>query len=974
MWAPPPEAGSRVALLARWFEENIPKLWHTNDEDHLEQYGRYRYAFEFHSEPRTDNQRSRIDQYCKATAAALEATFPREFLSLALAEFLAYPFGTGSLPSNRQFNLTHHLATHFAARSCIESRSVYALSLVGGRLEHILRNPFVHAERPVSYSSSQGELFEWPTAGDCTLFIDALRELPEALPLIRAVVLGEWFVPGPLPVPDGAEVFDREQSNYQRFGAHLLPRQSGFLETLWRAGELDFEAYAWAMRLNPLAINPPFMTDGEVETETDEFRKTEREYVRRLLWVAAQDVSNAENLRLIESYWHWEHTGAHYLMKVCEQIDRLSIGTLRMDSYEKQQHALRFLAGIDGLDREDDVDTVIRELQAFDTRTLKIVLPAAKAAQDIVLRALGWDAALPLLEILRTNASRASASDLWSRSDFPTCSDPNSGVLDRTAILSAIERASDAIASEMIDIFRKSRAPCQNTLVLIEACRGWNAGYVEKRLSKHVQICLKAYGLLPLARGEEEVLERYLALRKAAKEASRYGAEREANTRAAVAAGLTNLAHNAGRSDSTRLEWSMEAKLAQSAEQDGAQEIDGHTLRIAFTQAEPKIVISRGARELKSVPAAVRKSDVYGKLKTTLAELRSQATRCRRTLEDLMARGESLAPDDLAEMSRLPLLRRYLSALVLASEESLGLYDVDGQHLVGIEGSLAPLPQQVVVAHPIDLLETGTMSSWQREVVRLGIVQPFKQVFREIYVLTPAEQDALESSTRFAGHVLNARVASRLFQARGWEMESGDIAVPYKVFREEGLTAVFEFPDAGHFLSELDEVTSDEIYFVPHEPGEFFAAEKRVPLSDVPLKLFSETMRDADLVVSVAQSNPEAETAHFSRESYARRQDLVSVLVARMNLPGVTLDGHFARIQGKRAQYRVHLASGSIHIEPGNYLCVVPDWRKGGGRILLPFAEHEDVKAAEVVSKIVLLANDDTIKDEAILRQIRRSD
>jgi hypothetical protein len=53
----------------------------------------------------------------------------------------------------------------------------------------------------------------------------------------------------------------------------------------------------------------------------------------------------------------------------------------------------------------------------------------------------------------------------------------------------------------------------------------------------------------------------------------------------------------------------------------------------------------------------------------------------------------------------------------------------------------------------------------------------------------------------------------------------------------------------------------------------------------------------------------------------------------------VRVDGHYAYIDGKLAKYRVHLGSAVIHIEPGNYLCIVPDrWGKKHESLFLPFA------------------------------------
>jgi hypothetical protein len=132
---------------------------------------------------------------------------------------------------------------------------------------------------------------------------------------------------------------------------------------------------------------------------------------------------------------------------------------------------------------------------------------------------------------------------------------------------------------------------------------------------------------------------------------------------------------------------------------------------------------------------------------------------------------------------------------------------------------------------------------------------------------------------------------------------------------------------------------------------------------------FSEAMRDADLVVSVAQLHEG--DGHWSAESYQRRVELVNEIINDLGLKGVSCEGHFAYIQGKLANYRVHLGSAAIHIQPGNYLCIVyaRDPNKNQQAFFLPIADAEP-KTSEVISKILLLVNDNKIKDQSILSQI----
>lgn len=63
------------------------------------------------------------------------------------------------------------------------------------------------------------------------------------------------------------------------------------------------------------------------------------------------------------------------------------------------------------------------------------------------------------------------------------------------------------------------------------------------------------------------------------------------------------------------------------------------------------------------------------------------------------------------------------------------------------------------------------------------------------------------------------------------------------------------------------------------------------------------------------------------------------------------------------------MGSGVIHAEGIGMIAILPIHSQARGRIFLPFAD-DDPKTAEIMSKIVLLAEDQKIKDPAIIRQI----
>lgn len=66
----------------------------------------------------------------------------------------------------------------------------------------------------------------------------------------------------------------------------------------------------------------------------------------------------------------------------------------------------------------------------------------------------------------------------------------------------------------------------------------------------------------------------------------------------------------------------------------------------------------------------------------------------------------------------------------------------------------------------------------------------------------------------------------------------------------------------------------------------------------------------------------------------------------------------------------MHLGSGVVHQIGNAMLFVIPVHAQQRGRIFLPFID-EDPKTAEIISKILLFAEDTKIKDPKILQQIQ---
>jgi hypothetical protein len=137
-------------------------------------------------------------------------------------------------------------------------------------------------------------------------------------------------------------------------------------------------------------------------------------------------------------------------------------------------------------------------------------------------------------------------------------------------------------------------------------------------------------------------------------------------------------------------------------------------------------------------------------------------------------------------------------------------------------------------------------------------------------------------------------------------------------------------------------------------------------LESIPQRLFSEIMRDLDLVVSVAHvGGVDPEALHSTLEM---RAGLLRETCRLLKLENVQITGSVATIQGQIGKY-MYLGSAVVHQQPGGSVCIVSVPNQARGRIFLPFADS-DPRSAEVIAKVLLLAKDSKIQDPVILRQL----
>ncbi|MFD1829301.1 DUF4132 domain-containing protein [Streptomyces desertarenae] len=396
----------------------------------------------------------------------------------------------------------------------------------------------------------------------------------------------------------------------------------------------------------------------------------------------------------------------------------------------------------------------------------------------------------------------------------------------------------------------------------------------------------------------------------------------------------------------------------------------------------------KDGRPLRGAPAPVRRDhgDLVKELRDLVKRVGVQLGTLARALEGGFT-VDAVHPYGWwrAELVGHPIARAVVRRLVWEIEVAPG----EWRAVLPGAGNLPDAPDDASVRlwHPIRS-EPGTVRAWRDLLTERRIRQPFKQAFREIYLLTPAEEETRVYSNRFAGHLVHYRRMFALFRARGWASgllgpwDGGDEDEAVRTLAAGQWQARF-----GHALADWEGdhelAATDRVRFARRVEGAF----REVPLAEVPPLVFSEAMRDVDLFVGVTSiaADPDwtdrgedrhaayRRTAAFGElaESARARRDALERILPRLKIADrCSLDGRFLVVRGDLRTYKIHLGSANILMEPDDtYLCIVPSPRRSGGTVFLPF---EDDRLSLILSKALLLAADTTITDDTILHQIKR--
>ncbi|MBR6158432.1 MAG: DUF4132 domain-containing protein [Lachnospiraceae bacterium] len=471
---------------------------------------------------------------------------------------------------------------------------------------------------------------------------------------------------------------------------------------------------------------------------------------------------------------------------------------------------------------------------------------------------------------------------------------------------------------------------------------------------------LMAYALLPV-QDEDDIFERYMLFKQFKKESASFGAQRRASESAASDMAMRNLALRAGYSDVTRLSLRMETKLfADIKPLTEPNPMGDVTIQLKVdVNGKTEIVCEKDGKALKSVPAKYKKDELNIKMGEVKKQLTEQYRRTRQMLEQAMEDRTVFLAKELEGLKENPVVSPLIARLVFLSGKHLGLF-ADMQ-LISADGKSNKLKpeSELIVAHPLDLYTQGVWSDYQKMLFEKQIAQPFKQVFRELYVKTEDEKEAF-TSLRYAGNQVQPAKTVSCLKTRRWvaDVEDGLQKIYYK---ENIIARIYAMAD-WFSPADIESPTLEWVDFFDRKSG------KQLCIKDIPDIIFSEVMRDVDLAVSVAHAGGvDPETSHSTIEM---RRAICEFTMPLFKLDNVRFEKSHAFITGKRADYAIHLGSGVVHLQGGPMINVLPVHSQHKGKLFLPFVD-EDPKTAQIISEIVLFAEDDKIKDPFILEQIK---
>ena len=664
--------------------------------------------------------------------------------------------------------------------------------------------------------------------------------------------------------------------------------------------------------------------------------------------------------------------GIDYLVQILQALGK---ETLDRTSYywggdDSKKAVLSHLLKVCYPTEKDNSKELAKKLKGTDITEQRLVEVAMYASQwlEIIETYLGWKGLTSGCYYFQAHMSDVSKNKEGLIGKYTPISidDLRDGAFDIDWFKSAYKELGEKKFEMLYDSAKyiSDGAKHSRARMFTDAVNGkLNLKETEKKIEdKRNKDLVASYSLIPLLKDKQkDALHRYQFLQKFLKDSKQFGAQRRASEAKAVNISLENLSRNMGYSDVTRLIWNMETALInEMKEYFEPKKLDDVDVYIKIDDlGQSEIIYEKAGKELKSLPTKLKKDKYIEAIKEVHKNLKEQYRRSRKMLEEAMEDGTEFYGYEIENLMTNPVIAPILKSLVFKMGNDLGYY-VDKKLKSVKKKSVAVKDDSLLkIAHCFDLFESGDWATYQKDIFDRELKQPFKQVFRELYVKT-VDEKGRDKSLRYAGHQVQPSKTVALLKTRRWIID-GQEGLEKVYYKENIIAKIFALAD-WFSPADIEAPTLEEVQFFDRKTF------KPILIDDVPDLIFTEVMRDIDLVVSVAHiGDVDPEASHSTIEM---RKAIVEFNCKLFKLKNVTFTENHALIKGERAEYSIHLGSGLIHQKAGSAINVLPVHSQHRGRVFLPFID-DDPKTAEIMAKVLLFAQDDKIKDVFILEQIK---
>jgi hypothetical protein len=398
-------------------------------------------------------------------------------------------------------------------------------------------------------------------------------------------------------------------------------------------------------------------------------------------------------------------------------------------------------------------------------------------------------------------------------------------------------------------------------------------------------------------------------------------------------------------------------------------------------------------------------ADIPPQVSETLAEIKATVSGVRTRLEALFAQRREWHVDDFADCYLSNPLAGWLAtrlAWTFAPTDGgptiRGFPDAGSGGVRTPQGTVRVPPSCLVqLVQPVHLA-IDELAGLRRLCEDLEVTQPVRQLWRETYRPTADERDGLYTE-RFAGHILRFARAYGLARRRGWvggflsgAWDGGDTANARRDYPAAGLRAswaIAQFDDVSREIA-VDLCLTERVWFSALGDADMAP----IPLADVPAEVFSEAMRDLDLVVSVTTvANDPLWLEHYrgwpAIDRYwerIARSGLDQLRVNRRDILASFCDGPETSqryqltdrelvVTGSLATYRIDLATANVRMEPGSKWLsfdtrTAPDKAYNHQILGLPAIDDDEI-LQRILVRAAILADDEQLASRKLLNQIR---